>query len=378
MARRAHELMRVLQLNKAYLPHIGGVEQHVHTLSACLALLPDVECVWVLAANTRWAREERTDDGTRVVLMPSPGRAFSLPLTWGAAGWLRQASFDVIHLHMPSPTMELAYLRVRPPGRLVVTIHAPVIRQRIVWPLYRHVVDAVLDACQTIIVTSPQMQQHPILRAFRGKARVVPLGIPLEQFAPPRDLDTRVALLHQRYGGPFVLFVGRLVYYKGVDYLLQAMTGTTAPLVIVGDGPLRAHLQRLARGLRLDARIHFVGHLPQEDLVTHYHACAFLVLPSIQNTEAFGLVQVEAHACGRPVISTRLDTGVPFVNLDGLTGLVVPPRSADALAEAIRKLWEDEGLRRRLGEQAKARVHAEFSQAHMVERVMALYKELLF
>jgi rhamnosyl/mannosyltransferase len=100
-------------------------------------------------------------------------------------------------------------------------------------------------------------------------------------------------------------------------------------------------------------------------------------LPSTHKSEAFGIVQLEAMACGKPVISTALASGVPWVNQDGQTGLVIPPKDAGALIRAIHLLLTNESLRRQLGQGGRQRVDGEFTRARMGARMLALYEQVL-
>lgn len=157
------------------------------------------------------------------------------------------------------------------------------------------------------------------------KVRVVPYGIDPAPFSATAETQESAAQARMAFGAPLTLFVGRLVPYKGVDVLLKALPHVPGSLVIVGDGPLRGDLETLAAQLGLGGRVHFVGSVSRSDLVALLHAADVLALPSVTPNEAFGLVQLEAHACGVPVVSTSLPTGVPFANLHGVTGLVVTP-----------------------------------------------------
>jgi rhamnosyl/mannosyltransferase len=174
-----------------------------------------------------------------------------------------------------------------------------------------------------------------------------------------------------------VLFVGRLIYYKGADVLVRAMADVDADLVMIGRGPLKADLEALAASLGVGARVRFVDPVGDEDLAAWYHAADVFCLPSVARSEAFGLVQLEAHAAGVPVVSTTLTTGVPFVNQHGVTGLTVPPGDAAALADALGTLVRDEALRARLGRQASERALADFTVPRMVERTLAVYDEAM-
>ena len=127
------------------------------------------------------------------------------------------------------------------------------------------------------------------------------------------------------------------------------------------------------------AQVHFLGNLPEEDLRAHTAGHPYLqdfVLPSVANSEAFGIVQQEAMVYGKPVINTALPTGVPHVSLDGVTGITVPPEDADALAEAIQKLADDKALREQYGSAAAKRVAEEYEEKDVVDKVYATLKEV--
>ena len=159
--------------------------------------------------------------------------------------------------------------------------------------------------------------------------------------------------------------------------MLSALTRLSAHGVIVGQGPMAEEWRRLARRLGVADRATFLGEVSDAERRILLHASDVLVLPSIDRREAFGIVQLEAMACGRPVIATDLPTGVRFANQDEITGLLVPPRDADALARAVRRVLDDAGLRERLGQAARQRVQREFTAARMIERTLLLYEEVL-
>jgi glycosyltransferase involved in cell wall biosynthesis len=170
--------------------------------------------------------------------------------------------------------------------------------------------------------------------------------------------------------------VGRLRYYKGLDTLIQALPRIPAHLVVVGTGPMGEVWKALAAQTGVSERIAWLGEVPDADLPTLYHFADLFVLPAGHPSEAFGLVQVEAMAAGLPVVCTELGTGTSYVNKHGVTGLVVPPRDADALVAAINSLLLNAESRKRMGMAARARVAAEFGLNGMVERVLALYQEV--
>jgi rhamnosyl/mannosyltransferase len=168
-----------------------------------------------------------------------------------------------------------------------------------------------------------------------------------------------------------------MVPYKGLDVLLRAMVQVPATAVLIGDGPQRRTLEALSRDLGIESKVVFAGETSEADLVAWYHACDLFVLPSITRAEAFGVVQTEAMACGKPVVSTSVPTGVPWVNRHGYTGLVVPPADSAALAAALNQLAHDAPLCMQMGERGRALVRDEFNADRMSARTIDLYREVL-
>ncbi len=378
---RTASSMRVTMTNKYYPPHLGGIEHHVRDLAEALVRAGDE--VRVIVANEARRTVQERMNGVEVVRLARLFAYASTPVAPGFAAALRrearaQVPPDVLHLHFPYPWGESAWLLAHPGLPTVLTYHSDIVRQRRLLALYRPLLERVLDRVDLIIASSPNMvEASPFLAPRANKCRVVPFGIDVDAFALTSEVEEAAAAIRARHVRPIVLFVGRLVYYKGVDVLVRAMADVPADLVIVGTGPLEARLFALADELGVRDRTEIVRSLHFEDLVAYYHAADVLCLPSVERTEAFGLVQIEAQACGTPVVSTRLATGVPFANLDGETGLTVRPGDVDALSAALRTLVTDDALRERLGMQGRARVHAEFTIARMVERTRDVYREAL-
>jgi rhamnosyl/mannosyltransferase len=174
-----------------------------------------------------------------------------------------------------------------------------------------------------------------------------------------------------------VLFVGRLVPYKGVDVLLDALTGLDAVALVVGEGPARAGLEDRARELGVSSHVRFLGSVDDRELAALYRACDVFVLPSVTRQEAFGVVQLEAMAAAKPVVSTDLGTGVGWVNKDGETGYVVPPRDARALRDALAQLLNDSGLQKSMGEAAAKRIRSSFTLERMIDNTLSLYRDVI-
>jgi len=368
--------MRILHIYKDYYPPIvGGMEMSMALLCREMRARAEIEAL-VCSRSVR--SRVRTVDNVRVREVGELGRALSAPLAPLFPLFLRRARYDILHFHLPNPTAVMSYLLARPPGRVVVHYHSDIVRQAFALRLYAPFLRKLLKLAQTIIVTSPNyLDTSDHLRPFRDKCRVIPLGIDLSELELRGVEKDGVQALREKYGGPFVLFVGVLRYYKGVQYLIEAMHQVDCQLVVVGDGPERPGLERMAEAAGLDHKVHFAGQIAQRELVKHFHACEMFVFPGSHRSEAYGLSLVQALACGKPAVSTRLGTGTSFVNIDGETGLVVEPRDPAALANAINNLLNDAPLCRRFGAQASERARTLFSKEKMVSDMWALYQELL-
>jgi rhamnosyl/mannosyltransferase len=258
-----------------------------------------------------------------------------------------------------------------------MTYHADIVRQ---WPalwLYRPVFRKLGRHVGRIIVSSElYLGSSRVLARHRDRCVVIPYGIDPTPFALRPGEAATVERLRQEHGRRLVLFLGVLRSYKGLRILVQAMTRVDGHLLVAGRGQ-RARLEALADRLDVGDRITFLGEVSETRRRRLLHACEVLVLPSLDRSEAFGIVQLEAMACGKPVVSSDLPTGVRLVNQQELTGLLVAPGNPDALASALGRLLDDEALRTRLGQAARVRVEREFNAQAMVERTLAVYDEVL-
>ncbi|PIU42088.1 MAG: mannosyltransferase [Candidatus Omnitrophica bacterium CG07_land_8_20_14_0_80_42_15] len=371
-------MIKVLMFNKLYHPSMGGVERLVYDL--CEEIKGKVE-LKVLAANTKFKTEIEQRDKYQVTRAASLGCVMSsVHLGIGIPWWWTRLESDIIHFHFPSPVAELYCLALSPKEKpIVVTYHSDIIGHKLAMFFYRPFLINFIKRATRIVTTSPEMiENSPFLSKVKDKCRVIPYGIQMDKFKLTAEVKARSEAIKGKFKSPIILFVGRLVKYKGVDYLIEAMRDINATLLIIGEGPEEKRLKELIGEIGIEeGRIFFIGKVEDKELLAYYYASHVFVLPSISNNEAFGIVQLEAQACGRPVVSTALPTGVPFVNLNGETGIVVPPKSSEKLAEAINRLLEDGTLRLRLGEQAKKRVESQFTREIMAQKTLELYKELM-
>lgn len=367
---RLHD-KRVLHVGKFYPPHMGGMETHLRGLCEELQRHMHVD---VLVANDSTHTSEETIGGVAVTRAGTLVNFAAAPICPEMPRRIRDANADLVHIHLPNPTAILAYQRSGHRGRLVFTYHSDIVRQRFLgrafWPFLRRA----LTRASAIIVTSPNYRDSsPALSEFKDKCHVIPLGIPVERF----DVvdEEVVADLRRRYGTRIVLGVGRMVYYKGFEYLLRAMKTIDAHLLLIGDGPLKNDLEHMASLLGISDRVTFLGDI--KDVRPYYHAADVFALPSIARSEAFGIVQLEAMACGIPVVNTNIDSGVPFVSPHEISGLTVPVADTEALGKAITSLLDDPLRRQKLGKGGRNRVEQEFTLDAMTRKTLELYAKVL-
>ncbi|MEP7043612.1 MAG: glycosyltransferase [Dokdonella sp.] len=376
--------MRVLHLGKYYAPQRGGIERYTQDLAEWLVAQGDAVGVLVHQPPGQWRRSQESIHGVELrragcvaelVYAPiSPAFPFELTRT------LSELRPDLLHLHLPNPSC-FAALASPAARRLpwVVHWHADVSPQSHDWRLrtayraYRPFEQAVLRRAQTIIATSqPYLDASVALAPWREKVAVVPLGTTASAQGQPA-----LHLWPQRTGLR-LLAVGRLSHYKGFDTLIDALAQLPeAHLLLVGRGEREHDLHRQAQMRGLTERITFAGELDHATLAAAYTGADVFVLPSLDRSEAFGLVLLEAMQSGLPVVASAITgSGVGSVVLDDRTGLLVPPGDADALALALICL-RDARLRADFAAAGRARWQDEFTLAKSAAAVRAIYQALV-
>jgi len=376
--------LKVVQTNKAYYPKVGGIETTITNLSE--GLVKDFEVsVQVLTCNDQRSSKKvlKNLNGVDIIYLPTIGFVASLPISVAYMNSLSQLNGDILHVHEPFPWADLSYIfssKIRKNfSCLVVSWHSDIVRQKWALSFYRPYIHKFLKMADKILVSNKNLIEFSeYLPDYKSKCEVIPLGAKLDWVNDSSNRSDRVKKIKSKYASPLVLFVGRLVYYKGIQYLIDAVNQVPdVSLVIIGSGPLKKELLNQIQNLNLEKRIHILPEVNEETLRSFYEACDIFVLPSVEKSETYGIVQIEAMACGKPVICTELKTGTTFINQHATTGLVVPPRNSKALAEAINNLANNVSLRDELGKNARHRALNELTAEKMVDRTYKVYNDLL-
>jgi len=354
--------MKILQVYKDIHPLVqGGIERYIHDLSVYLAGREhEVE---VLVAGDRRGGTAQKISNFNVVKYPCICRILSNPISPGLTRILETNSADILHFHVPLPSAVIAWLFSGRSTPYIVTYHSDIVRQAMFLPFYGPFLRRFLKGASVVIATSPVYRDTSPYLSGLDNVEVVPIGSDLDVFKPSRNGSE----------GDYFLFVGRFRQYKGTEILLEAWTEfPERKLIMAGGGPLEDAIRNRIKAGKLNIEI--VSDPSDARLIELYQHARCLILPSILRSEAFGMVQTEAMACGIPVISTALPTGVPWVNTDNLSGLIVPPGDPVALADAVRKM-DDPQLHFRLAEGALNRATSFFNAAHLFSRIETLLKD---
>jgi glycosyltransferase involved in cell wall biosynthesis len=336
--------------------------------------------------HNRWRKTGFVEEWNDLVHVRRLGRLFGLsrlevcPNLFGNIREMTRNA-DVVHLHTPNPLMLVAWwLAGDRKVPLVLTHHSDVVKQRWLNLLVTPIEKKVYYLARKILSDSPNyIEGSKVLQGFSEKVETLPLGIDFRPFVNPTSaVIERATVLKNLNNGPLWLMVGRMTYYKGYHVALEALAKVQGNLVIVGTGPLLTELKTKATHLGLKDRVIWKSNVGLNELAAYYYAATALWFPSIARSEGFGLVQVEAMACGCPIINTSIQgSGVSWVSLNEVSGLTVEPENPCAFANAVIRIQSDESLRCKLARGAKERAFELFDAKCMASKSLALYESVI-
>lgn len=360
-------MMKILLVNKLYYPHIGGIETVVRDIAEGLNERADIN---VLVCNGEKSdTKDEIINGVKVRRCKSMGTYFSMPVSFSFFHEFRKMAenSDIVHIHMPFPLADVACFLSGYKGKIILSWHSDIVKQKKLMIFYKPFMNYLLKRADKIIVaTQGHIDGSAYLKPYAEKCCIIPYGIDAEKYS----IQDRKILECTDKSSKKALFIGRLVYYKGVDVLINAFKEVNGcELFIIGTGKLENELKQ-----KSSDKIHFLGSLSDDDVKSALNECDIFILPSVAKSEAFGIVQMEAMIYGKPVINTNLPTGVPYVSIDNETGITVPVNDEKSLADAIQKLADDDELREFYGQNGYRRVREYFSMDNMLDSLYDLYK----
>jgi len=370
-----------MEIEEGY--NVGGVERHILHFSKQLVLLNHE----ITIISTRSPNHETLSEieGLHIVRIPMGLRLFNSNIPINLLKKLNPRDYDVIHAHTPNPAIaDMAVLRIfftKIP--FVLTYHNDITKDgvlgRMLTKMYHTTFGRLLFSHSKVIIatTESYAKKSPQLQNYLQKVIIIPNGVDCNDFKPVQNIQE----IRKNYGlspdKKIILFVGRLDSYKGCEYLLNSydlvrkeIDGTQ--LIFIGKGPLENSLKKISEERGISGSVSFLGYVDDKDLPSYYALSDVFVLPSISSLEGFGMVQLEAMAAGKPVVTTTIP-GVSEVDPDGLATIHVPPKDIQALSAAIIKILQNENLRITMGNNGRKLAIEKYSWENLAKSLERVY-----
>ena len=361
---------KITHVTRYAYPHIGGIEAVISQINKSLPN-EEFEKEVLCCSNTEKSSFEHGVKYNRCkFLFEFAANTISPEFIWK----LSKVDTDILHYHMPFIFAVIAHFIARPKyKKLYITYHSDIVGYDKIMKPFWFIYKKFIEQADKIHVLSPNIiESSKIINPYKEKCVVIPQGINLED----KSDNEKVNKIKEKYKGRKILFsLGRLVKYKGFIYGIEAMKKVDNAIYLIGgSGPLKEDFENYIKANHLEDKVELLGRIEDGELDNYYKACDIYLFPSIMQSEAFGIVQLEAMKYGKPVINTNLGTGVNYVSIHNESGLTVESKNSEELANVIKTLLEDDALREKLGQNARRRVAMFFD----IDRVKYKYKKDLY
>jgi glycosyltransferase involved in cell wall biosynthesis len=372
--------MKILQLGRFYPPSTGGIETVMYDITEMLNKERDIKCDVLCSSKDYNYLEEKSN--YTIYRTKTFGIYFSTSITPQMIFKLRNivSQYDIIHVHLPDPMANIVLMLTNLENKkIVLHWHSDIIKQKYLLKLYEPLQNWMMKKADKIIATTPKyIEESKYLQKYKDKCISIPIGIDENKLKANINIVNNIKKI---YNNKKIIFsLGRLVYYKGFEYLIKSAKYLNNEYVILigGSGPLKEELNNLIKSHSLENKVILLGRIEDNELGSYYEACDLYCLPSIVKSEAFGIVQIEAMSFGKPIVATKINgSGVDWVNKDDVSGINVEPKDPEALAEAFRRIFNNKDDYERYSINAKKRFNSLFKREKMNDRLIQLYKELL-
>jgi len=375
--------LKVLQVTPYYYPHIGGVESHVKGLSKGLSQR-NIEVVILTSRDRKNLPEYEVIDNIPVYRAFTPLNLFNTPIPVGLGKYIKKIKPDVMHLHMPPPVTSFMAIMASKKYSIpaCMTYHADLDLSHIVGGKYIvkfyqiTLANYTVKNAKKIIVHTKSYQQTSSL-IWHVQPDIIPSAVDYIKFNP--DIDRNIIKEKLRINDKkVILFVGRLVPHKNVDFLIKALSRLPKEyfLLVVGNGPLLNKLKNLATFYNVNNRINFATNVSDEELPYYYAASDVFVLPSLSRLEAFGMATLEAMASGKVVIVSDIP-GVRELVVNGQNGFLFNPMIETDINEKIEYVFKNEALMKKIRQNARDTVISKFNWNKVVDKIIEVYNSIL-
>jgi len=372
--------MKILQLGKYYPPDIGGIETVMYDITECLNK-SNITCD-VLCSNSTNIYKEDIINGYKIYRVATYGKFASTSIAPQMIFKLREIinNYDIIHIHFPDPLTNIALMLANHHNKkIVLHWHSDIIKQKYLLKLYLPFQSWLLKRSNSIIATTPKyIDESPYLQKYKEKCVAIPIGIDKNNL----QFDTtKVNKIRSKYKNKKIIFsLGRLTYYKGFEYLIKSAEYLDDNYIILigGSGELKYDLEVLIKINKLENKVILLGRIEEEELGNYYKACDIFCLSSIEKSEAFGIVQIEAMSFSKPIVATNIKgSGVDWVNEHNISGINVSPKNSKELANAFIHICKDKQIYEQFCINANERFNTLFLRQSMNSKILNLYKSLL-
>lgn len=367
--------LRILQIGK-YFSLKGGIETVTQSLVNTLQdkFVVDVLCFSQDRTTYRSKVEHSTiwEAGKFFTFMSSP-----ISLKFFTHFRKLRNQYDILFIHAPNPLATLALLLFGSKAKVVVQWHGDILNKGMFYFFFRPLERLMLDRADVVLATSAVYIEHsPALTRVKEKCRVLPLGINEKKLVSSPEL---VQEIRTKYKNKKIVFsLGRFVYYKGFEYLIEAakLLNDDVVILIGGYGPQKNYYEERIEQLQLENKVHLIPELNHGTWGSYYQACDLFCLPSFEKAESFGIVLLEAMSFFKPIVATNIPgSGTPWVNQHKVTGLNVALKNTSALAAAIEEIlcspdYQEYCLR------ARRRFDDFFTEEKMITQLKGFLNEL--
>jgi len=373
--------MRIAQLTPYFYPHLGGVESHVLELSK--QLKKKGHEVIVITTKLEDTKDRSVVEGIPVKRVEPLTIKFSTPIIPDLSKHLMEEEFDILHSHSPPPIMSFFGLRNAKKRDIpfILTYHCDLEIPHIFGPfivsLYKRTIGTYTVSQADKIITTTNTYGATSRVVWQEDAEVIPNAVDTNRFNPYNDgewVREKLGLENEK----LVMYVGRIVYHKGLEYFVRSAKylGPDVKHLLVGTGDFRPELERIIEEEGIEDKVEFAGRVPNKELPDYYAAADVCVLPSVSRLEAFGIVALEAMASGTPVIVSDIP-GVREVIVEGKHGLLCEPMNSQDLAGKIRTILSNPDLAEKMGINGRERVVNKFTWEKVAEDIMEVYEGLV-
>ncbi len=374
--------MKIAQLSPYMYPHLGGVESHVLELSKYL--IKRGHEVYIVTTQLEDTKERETVEGVPVIRVKPLTIKLSTPILPNCQKVLMEEGADIVHAHSPPPLAEFFGVRAADKMNVpfVLTYHCdleiPHIFGQLIVQLYQRTLGTYTVSKSDKIITTTHSYGATSRAVWYRDSTVIPNAVDSQRFHPsnsPGDIKKKLGIGEDE---KMVLYVGRIVYHKGLEHLVESASylDHDVKYVLGGTGDFRPVLEDIVKRNDLQGRVIFPGRIPNSELPKYYAAADVFVLPSVSRLEAFGIVALEAMASATPVVVSDIP-GVREVITEGEHGLLSEPLNPANLAGKIRTIIRNPDMAERMGKNGRKRIEENLTWAIVAEQIERVYQELI-